>query len=75
MQENLEVHACVEAAARERNIAFEAEVEQLKEQIANEATERERESEENRRKMQEDLENAKEKMREQIKQDFLNMLV
>jgi hypothetical protein len=74
MQENLEVHARVEAAARERNIAFEAEVQQLKEQIANEAAEREREREENRRKMQEDLENAKEIMREQMKQELLNML-
>jgi hypothetical protein len=31
MKENLEVHARVEAAAREKNIAFEAQVEQLKE--------------------------------------------
>ena len=74
MQENLEVHTRVEAAARERNIAFEAEVQQLKEQIANEAAEREREREENRRKMQEDLENAKEIMREQMKQELLIML-
>jgi len=31
MQENLEVHARVEAAARERSIVFGAEVEKLKE--------------------------------------------
>ena len=74
IQENLEVHARVEAAATERNIAFEVEVQQLQEQIANEAAEREREREENRRKMQEDLENAKEIMREQMKQELLNML-
>ena len=58
---------------REKSIALEAEVDKLKEQIAQEATEREREKEENRR-MQEELENAKTNLREEMKQEFLNML-
>jgi hypothetical protein len=70
MKENLEVHARAEAAAKEKRIAYEIELEKLKEQLAHEAAEREREKEENRRKMQEDLENAKNEM----KQEFLNML-
>ncbi|KAF0892810.1 hypothetical protein E2562_017766, partial [Oryza meyeriana var. granulata] len=74
MKENLEVHARAQAAAREKSIAFEAEVEKLKEQIAQEAAEREREKEENRRRMQEELENAKINIREEMKQEFLNML-
>jgi len=59
MKENLEVHARAQAVAREKCIALEADVDKLKEQIAQEAAEREREKEENRRQMQEDLENAK----------------
>ena len=74
MKENLEVHARAQAAAREKSIALEAEVDKLKEQIAQEAAEREREKEENRRRMQEDLENAKITLREEMKQEFLNML-
>jgi hypothetical protein len=35
---------------------------------------REREKEENRRMMQEDLENAKITLKEEMKQEFLNML-
>ena len=58
---------------REKSIALEAKVDKLKEQIAQEATEREREKEENRR-MQEELENAKTNLREEMKQEFLNML-
>ena len=49
-------------------------IEKLKEQLAHEAAEREREKEENRRKMQEDLENAKIALKEEMKQEFLNML-
>jgi hypothetical protein len=74
MKENLEVHARAQAAAREKSIALEAEVDKLKEQIAQEAAEREREKEENRRRMQEKLENAKINLREEMKQEFLNML-
>ena len=74
MEENLEVHSRVEAAAREKSIAFQAEVEKLKEQIANEVVEREREREEDRRKMQQELEEAKIKIREEMKQDMVNML-
>ncbi|CAD6250819.1 unnamed protein product [Miscanthus lutarioriparius] len=74
MKENLEVHARAQAAAREKSIALEAEVDKLKEQIAQEAAEREREKEENRRRMQEELENAKINLREEMKQEFLNML-
>jgi hypothetical protein len=74
MKENLEVHARAEAAAREKHIAFQVEVEKLKEQIAHEAAEREREREENRRKMQQELEEAKIKLREEMKHDLLNML-
>ncbi|XP_066399214.1 uncharacterized protein [Miscanthus floridulus] len=70
---NLEVHARAQAAAREKSIALEAEVDKLKEQIAQEAVEREREKEENRR-MQEELENSKINLREEMKQEFLNML-
>lgn len=70
MKENLEVHARAEAAANEKRIAFEVEVEKLKQQLAHEAAEREREKEENRRKMQEDLEKAK----IELKQEFLKML-
>ncbi|XP_066359579.1 uncharacterized protein [Miscanthus floridulus] len=73
MKENLEVHARAQAAAREKSIALEVEVDKLKEQIAQEAAEREREKEENRR-MQEELENAKINLREEMKQEFLNML-
>ncbi|XP_066399210.1 uncharacterized protein [Miscanthus floridulus] len=73
MKENLEVHARAQAAAREKSIALEAEVDKLKEQIAQEAVEREREKEENRR-MQEELENSKINLREEMKQEFLNML-
>jgi len=47
----------------EKSIAFQAEVEKLKEQIANEAIEREREIEEDRRKMQQEPEEAKIKIR------------
>lgn len=50
MKENLEVHARVEAAAKEKRIAYEVEVEKLKEN-AHEVAERERKKEENRRKM------------------------
>jgi len=74
MEENLEVHSRVEAAAREKSIAFQVEVEKLKEQIANEAVEREREREEDRKKMQQELEDAKIKIREEMKQDMVNML-
>ena len=49
-------------------------IEKLKEQLAHVAAEREREKEENRRKMQEDLENAKIALKEEMKQEFLNML-
>ena len=75
MKENLEVHARVEAAARERSIAFEAEIETLKQKMAQEAIEREREREEDRRKMQDDLENHKMKLREEMKQELRNMLL
>jgi len=34
MKENLELHARAQAAAREKSIAFEAEVERLKQQMA-----------------------------------------
>lgn len=64
MKENLEVHARAQATAREKSIALEAEVDKLKEQIAQEAVEREREKEENRRRMQEELDNAKINLRE-----------
>jgi hypothetical protein len=74
MKENLEVHARVEAAAREKSIAFEAQVENLKEQIAHDAADREREREEMRRKMKEELEEAKKQIREEMKQDFLKMV-
>jgi hypothetical protein len=74
LKENFEVHARAQAAAREKSIALEAEVDKLKEQIAQEAAEREREKEENRRRMQEELENAKINLREEMKQEFLNML-
>ena len=74
MKENLEVHARAEAAAKEKRIAYEVEVEKLKEQLAHQAVEREREKEENRRKMQEDLENANIALKEEMKQEFLNML-
>jgi hypothetical protein len=43
MEENIEAHARAKAAAREKSIAFQSEVEKLKEQIAHEAAERERE--------------------------------
>ena len=71
MKENLEVHARAEAAAKEKRIAYEVEVEKLKDQLAHEAAEREREKEENRRQMQEDLENAKIALKKEMKQDFL----
>ncbi|CAD6212626.1 unnamed protein product [Miscanthus lutarioriparius] len=74
MKENLEVHAHAQAVAREKSIALEAKVDKLKEQIAQEAAERERDKEENRRRMQEELENAKINLREEMKQEFLNML-
>ena len=81
MKENLELHARAQAAAREKSIAFESEVEKLREQIAQQATEREREKEENmrekeenRRRMQEELEAAKIKIAEEMKQVFHNML-
>jgi len=74
MKENLEVHARAQAAAREKNIVLEAEVDKLKEHIAQEAVEREREKEENRRRMHEELEKAKTNLREEMKQEFLNML-
>ena len=74
MKENLEVHARAEAAAKEKRIAYEVEVEKLKDQLAHEAAEREREKEENRRQMQEDLENAKIALKKEMKQEFLNML-
>jgi hypothetical protein len=74
LKENLEVYARAEAAAKEKRIAYEVELEKLKEQRAYEAVEREREKEENRRKMQEDLENAKIQLKEEMKQEFLNML-
>jgi hypothetical protein len=70
MKENLEVRARAEAVAKEKRIAYEMELEKLKEQLAHEAAERDHEREENRRKMQEELENAKKEMR----QEFLNML-
>jgi len=60
MKENLEVHARVETATRGKSIAFEAQVENLKEQIAHDAIERERVREE-MRKMQEELEEGKNK--------------
>jgi hypothetical protein len=75
MKENLEVHPRVEAAAGERSIAFEAEIETLKQKMAQEAIEREREREEDRRKMQDDLENHKMKLREEMKQELRNMLL
>ncbi|XP_066386579.1 uncharacterized protein [Miscanthus floridulus] len=74
MKENLEVHARAEAAAKEKRIAYEVEVEKLKDQFAHEAAEREREKEENRRQMQEDMENAKIALKKEMKQEFLNML-
>jgi len=40
MKENLEVHARAEAAAKEKRIAYEVEVEKLKDQLAHEAAER-----------------------------------
>ena len=74
MKENIEVLARAKAAAKEKSLAFEVEIEKLKEQRAHEAAEREREKEENRRKMQEDLENAKIALKEELKQEFLSML-
>lgn len=74
MKENIEVLARAEAAAKEKSLAFEVEIEKLKEQRAHEAAEREREKEENRRRMQEDLENAKIALKEELKQEFLSML-
>jgi len=74
MKENIEVLACAEAAAKEKSLAFEVEIVKLKEQCAHEAAEREREKEENRRKMQEDLENANIALKEELKQEFLSML-
>jgi hypothetical protein len=68
IKENLELHARAQAAAREKSIAFEAEVERLKEQMAQQAEEREREKEENKRRMQDELENAKISLREEMKQ-------
>jgi len=70
MKENLEVHARVEAAAREKSIAFEAQVENLKEQIAHDSTEREREREEMRR----GAGRSKKQIREEMKLDFLKMM-
>jgi Flp pilus assembly protein TadB len=74
MKENIEVLARAEAAAKEKSLAFEVEIVKLKEQCAHEAAEREREKEENRRKMQEDLENANIALKEELKQEFLSML-
>ncbi|PVH38671.1 hypothetical protein PAHAL_5G322300 [Panicum hallii] len=74
IKENLEVHARAEAANKEKRLAFEVEVEKMKEQLAHQAAEREREKEKNRRKMQEDLENANIALKEELKQEFLNML-
>jgi hypothetical protein len=74
IKENLELHARAQAAAREKSIVLEAEVDKLKEHIAQEAVEREREKEENRRRMHEELENARTNLREKMKQEFLNML-
>jgi hypothetical protein len=73
-RENLEVHARAEAAAIERSLKFEAQVENLKLHLAQEAEEREREKEENRRKMQEELKSAKIALREEMKQELRNML-
>ena len=74
MKENIEVLARAKAAAKEKSLAFEVEIVKLKEQCAHEAAEREREKEENRRKMQEDLENANIALKEELKQEFLSML-
>ena len=81
-KDNIEVQKCAEAAAREKEIVFEAQVENLKQQLAYEAEEREREKEEIKRQMQDDLENAKIALREEMKvtlrqemrQEMLNML-
>jgi hypothetical protein len=40
IKENLEVHARAEAAAKEKRIAYEVEVEKLKEQLVHEAAEK-----------------------------------
>jgi hypothetical protein len=40
MKENLEVHARAEAAAKEKRITYEVEVEKLKEQLVHEAAEK-----------------------------------
>ena len=68
------MHARAEAAAKERSLKFEAQVENLKLHLAQEAEEREREKEENRRKMQEELKSAKIALREEMKQKLRNML-
>ena len=73
MKQNLEVHARAQAAAREKSIAFEVEVEKLKEQIVHQAAESFREKEENRRVKEENMRKMQEEI-EKMKQEFLNML-
>jgi hypothetical protein len=75
MEENLEVHARAQAAAREKSTAFEVEVQKLNERIAHEAAEREREKEERERERErekEEREREKEENRMKMQEDLEN---
>ena len=74
LQENVQLLARNEAEANSKENAFREEVARLKAQLANEIEEREREKEESTRRMQEELENAKKALKEEMKQEFLLLL-
>jgi signal recognition particle GTPase len=70
MEAQIEEHARALAAAHQKIIQLESKVQQLEEQLVNEAIARDTILEENRRQIQEDEQKAKEVLREKLREDL-----
>jgi signal recognition particle GTPase len=70
MEAQIEEHARALAAAHQKIIQLESKVQQLEEQLVNEAIARDTILEENRRQIQEDEQKAKEMLREKLREDL-----
>jgi hypothetical protein len=70
MEAQIKQHTRASAATHQKNIQLESRVQQLEEQLANEAIARDKILEENRRQIQEDEEKAGEVLREQLGEEL-----
>jgi hypothetical protein len=68
MVAQIKEHARASSAAHQINIQYESKVQQLDEQLANEAIARDKILEENRWQIQEDEQKAREVLREQLRE-------